>query len=56
MLFTYHCIDLQAFRWVITAASVGLDVIILYLLLAEVWRLEMWSSKEGQTVGHLPPT
>ncbi len=41
LLFTDKCIDIQAFYWGITAASVTLDVILLYLPLHMVWGLQL---------------
>ena len=41
LLFTNHCINLQAFYWGITAANLTLDVILLYLPLHMVWGLQL---------------
>ena len=41
MLFTDHCIDLQAFYWGISAANLTLDVVLLYLPLHMVWGLQV---------------
>lgn len=51
LLFTYHCINLQSFYLGITAVNIALDVVLLYLPLHEVWKLEMRDSKKIKLSG-----
>lgn len=41
LLFTEHCIDLQAYYWGVTGANLGLDVVMLFLPLHMVWDLKI---------------
>ena len=41
LMFTYHCIDLQAYYYGICAANLAIDLIMLYLPLHMVWRLQL---------------
>ena len=41
MLFTDHCINLWGYYWGVTAANLGIDVIMLLLPLHMVWDLKM---------------
>lgn len=41
LMFTYHCIGLQAYYYGILVANLALDLVILYLPLHMVWRLKL---------------
>lgn len=41
MLFTDHCINVQAYYWGISASNVFLDLVLLYLPIHEVWKLQL---------------
>lgn len=41
MLFTDHCIDMQAYYEGVTAANMGIDIVMLLLPVHMVWRLKL---------------
>lgn len=41
LLFTDHCINLQAYYWGITAANLGLDLVVFCLPIYDVWQLKV---------------
>lgn len=41
MLFTDHCIDTQSYYEGVTAANMGIDIIMLLLPVHMVWRLKL---------------
>lgn len=41
LLFTDHCISLQAHYWGIAAANLSLDVVVLCLPIYEIWQLHL---------------
>ncbi|KAL9585027.1 MAG: hypothetical protein Q9203_004426 [Teloschistes exilis] len=48
LIFTSHCIDLQSFYLSLSAANFVLDIIILALPLAMVWRLQLTQGQRLQ--------
>lgn len=51
LLFTDHCIDLQAYYWGVTAANFALDIIIICLPIREVWQLQLTLRQKLGLVG-----